>query len=225
MYAQHRHTIMHELSCVWFKSVEGILNFRELTKPPNSNFKLSHSGLDQGNGWSNVKWLWQWRYPSCPASTASFARWILLLHTVYCHWICRIEHLDPPVLEEVPGSLFGVLQPRVVVVTTPNAEFNVLFPGFSGFRHHDHRFEWTRVQFQAWYVSNNWCRQFLYGTFQVCRKSWIILSLDLQKPAVPKFGEIFFLITYKSLVVYNMWVDLRKGVTLRIVQNFNFKWK
>ena len=66
-----------------------------------------------------------------------------------CH---SIEHLDPPVLERVPAAIFGVLQPQVVVMTTPNADFNVLFPGFRGFRHPDHRFEWTRRQFQAWYI-------------------------------------------------------------------------
>lgn len=68
-----------------------------------------------------------------------------------CVSVCRIEHLDPPVLEKVPFSIFGVLQPRVAVVTTPNADFNILFPNFHGFRHPDHRFEWTRAQFQAWY--------------------------------------------------------------------------
>lgn len=62
----------------------------------------------------------------------------------------RIEHLDSPELEAVPPAMLGFLRPRVVVMTTPNAEFNVLFPGFTGFRHHDHRFEWTRLQFQTW---------------------------------------------------------------------------
>ncbi len=53
-------------------------------------------------------------------------------------------------LAKVPEVMFGALAPKVVAVTTPNAEFNVLFPGFSGFRHPDHRFEWTRREFQAW---------------------------------------------------------------------------
>jgi hypothetical protein len=63
-----------------------------------------------------------------------------------------IEHLDPPVLERVPAAIFGKMQPKVVIFTTPNSEFNVLFPGFHGFRHPDHRFEWTRHQFQTWCV-------------------------------------------------------------------------
>jgi hypothetical protein len=37
-------------------------------------------------------------------------------------------------------------------VTTPNAEYNVLFDGLpaGAFRHADHRFEWTRAQFGDW---------------------------------------------------------------------------
>jgi len=63
-----------------------------------------------------------------------------------------IEHLDPdriPALEQV---VFGAAAPATVIVTTPNAEYNVHFehlqPG--GARHPDHRFEWTRAQFRAW---------------------------------------------------------------------------
>ena len=39
-----------------------------------------------------------------------------------------------------------------MVVTTPNADYNALFPKLAAgeFRHGDHRFEWTRAQFQAW---------------------------------------------------------------------------
>ena len=39
-----------------------------------------------------------------------------------------------------------------VVVTTPNAEHNVRYPGLADgqFRHRDHRFEWTRAEFAGW---------------------------------------------------------------------------
>jgi hypothetical protein len=39
-----------------------------------------------------------------------------------------------------------------VVVTTPNAEYNVRWPTLpaGNFRHRDHRFEWTRSEFQEW---------------------------------------------------------------------------
>jgi hypothetical protein len=63
---------------------------------------------------------------------------------------CRIEHLEPHILAALPPAIFGCLQPKIVYFTTPNAEFNELFPNFSGFRHSDHKFEWTRAEFQSW---------------------------------------------------------------------------
>ena len=63
-----------------------------------------------------------------------------------------IEHLDPDRLPLVERVVFGEMRPGTVVVTTPNAEYNVLFPHLAAgsFRHPDHRFEWTRAEFQAW---------------------------------------------------------------------------
>ncbi|XP_037926236.1 small RNA 2'-O-methyltransferase [Hermetia illucens] len=63
-----------------------------------------------------------------------------------------IEHLYPDVLENVPYNVFGFIQPKLVVFTTPNSDYNVLFnltlP--NGFRHDDHKFEWSREQFRDW---------------------------------------------------------------------------
>ena len=61
-----------------------------------------------------------------------------------------IEHVDPPRLPAVERVVFGDARPRVVVVTTPNAEYNVRYDGLTGPRHPDHRFEWTRREFRAW---------------------------------------------------------------------------
>lgn len=63
-----------------------------------------------------------------------------------------IEHLDPDRLPLVERVVFGAARPRAVVVTTPNAEYNVLFPTLAAgsFRHRDHRFEWTRAEFRDW---------------------------------------------------------------------------
>ena len=66
-----------------------------------------------------------------------------------------IEHLKDNELEALPLNVFGRINSKHVVVTTPNSEFNVVFPNFSGFRHDDHKFEWTRDEFQAWYFSNS----------------------------------------------------------------------
>jgi 3' terminal RNA ribose 2'-O-methyltransferase Hen1 len=63
-----------------------------------------------------------------------------------------IEHLDPDRLAAFERVLFERIRPNLVVVTTPNSEYNVRFetlpPG--AFRHRDHRFEWTRREFQSW---------------------------------------------------------------------------
>ena len=63
-----------------------------------------------------------------------------------------IEHLDPPRLAAFERVVFEHARPRTVIVTTPNSEYNALFPTLpSGhFRHQDHRFEWTRAQFADW---------------------------------------------------------------------------
>jgi 3' terminal RNA ribose 2'-O-methyltransferase Hen1 len=63
-----------------------------------------------------------------------------------------IEHLDPPRLSAFERVLFGHARPRTVVLTTPNAEYNVNFETMPAgrFRHRDHRFEWTREEFRAW---------------------------------------------------------------------------
>ena len=63
-----------------------------------------------------------------------------------------IEHLDPPRLAAAEQNVFGSARPGTVVVTTPNAEYNVRWETLPAgqLRHHDHRFEWTRAQFATW---------------------------------------------------------------------------
>lgn len=63
-----------------------------------------------------------------------------------------VEHLDPPRLRAFERVLFEFAKPRTVVLTTPNREFNVMWESLPAgeFRHADHRFEWTRPEFQDW---------------------------------------------------------------------------
>ncbi|XP_068599551.1 small RNA 2'-O-methyltransferase [Brachionichthys hirsutus] len=61
-----------------------------------------------------------------------------------------IEHLTLSDVETFSDVLFGFMTPVAVIVSTPNAEFNPLLPGLIGFRHSDHKFEWTRAEFQSW---------------------------------------------------------------------------
>jgi 3' terminal RNA ribose 2'-O-methyltransferase Hen1 len=63
-----------------------------------------------------------------------------------------IEHLEPARLEVMEKVVFGAARPGTVIVTTPNQEYNRLWPSLpaGAFRHPDHRFEWTPAEFQAW---------------------------------------------------------------------------
>ncbi|UJR37978.1 hypothetical protein I4U23_030660 [Adineta vaga] len=63
-----------------------------------------------------------------------------------------IEHLYINDLENLVTHVFGYIRPRLVIVTTPNADFNVLFSAMpcGQFRHIDHKFEFTREQFNIW---------------------------------------------------------------------------
>ena len=63
-----------------------------------------------------------------------------------------IEHLDAPRLASFERVLFEFARPKHAIVTTPNAEYNVLFETLpeGQLRHRDHRFEWTRLEFEQW---------------------------------------------------------------------------
>ncbi|MHB0936336.1 MAG: 3' terminal RNA ribose 2'-O-methyltransferase Hen1 [Armatimonadota bacterium] len=63
-----------------------------------------------------------------------------------------IEHLDPPRLAAFERALFEFARPAAVALTTPNREYNVKWETLPAgrLRHRDHRFEWTRAEFQAW---------------------------------------------------------------------------
>lgn len=63
-----------------------------------------------------------------------------------------IEHLDEDRLAAMERAVFEFAKPDVVVVTTPNGEYNVRFEGLrpGEMRHADHRFEWSRAEFSSW---------------------------------------------------------------------------
>ena len=63
-----------------------------------------------------------------------------------------IEHLDPARLSAFERVVFQHARPRTIVLTTPNREYNVMWETLPAgeMRHGDHRFEWTRTEFQTW---------------------------------------------------------------------------
>ncbi|CAM2068534.1 3' terminal RNA ribose 2'-O-methyltransferase Hen1 [Sulfidibacter corallicola] len=63
-----------------------------------------------------------------------------------------IEHMELERLTHLEGVVFGDAMPRLVLVTTPNVEYNATFETLpeGTLRHADHRFEWTRAEFRAW---------------------------------------------------------------------------
>lgn len=63
-----------------------------------------------------------------------------------------IEHLDAPQLEAFAAVIFDYVRPARTILTTPNAEYNVLWLTRRprGHRHPDHRFEWSRAEFAEW---------------------------------------------------------------------------
>lgn len=75
-----------------------------------------------------------------------------------------IEHMDAGRLSAFEQVLFQSTQPRTAIVTTPNREYNVLYDEVD-LRHEDHRFEWTRAEFEAW--ATRICEQYGYtATFE-----------------------------------------------------------
>jgi 3' terminal RNA ribose 2'-O-methyltransferase Hen1 len=73
-----------------------------------------------------------------------------------------VEHIDPNRLAAFERVVFEFAAPKTVILTTPNAEYNVNYERLNAdkYQHKDHRFEWTRAQFGAW--AKAVCAQFGY---------------------------------------------------------------
>ncbi|MDQ7095447.1 3' terminal RNA ribose 2'-O-methyltransferase Hen1 [Desulfosporosinus sp. PR] len=62
-----------------------------------------------------------------------------------------IEHIDEDRLPRVMDTILGGYKPKVLIITTPNAEYNAVYQMENQeFRHKDHRFEWSRAKFAEW---------------------------------------------------------------------------
>ena len=80
-----------------------------------------------------------------------------------------IEHIDPPRLPALEYAVFGAAHPGVIIVTTPNAEYNVRWESLPAghVRHADHRFEWDRTQFRDWAQRVAACHRYDVGFLPV----------------------------------------------------------
>jgi 3' terminal RNA ribose 2'-O-methyltransferase Hen1 len=63
-----------------------------------------------------------------------------------------VEHMDIGRLSVFEKIVFAHAAPKTVVLTTPNREYNAnyKFAAENKLRHQDHRFEWTRAEFENW---------------------------------------------------------------------------
>jgi 3' terminal RNA ribose 2'-O-methyltransferase Hen1 len=61
-----------------------------------------------------------------------------------------IEHIDEYRLPKIMDTILNDYQPKVLIITTPNKEYNKVYDMDVPFRHNDHRFEWTREEFRNW---------------------------------------------------------------------------
>ncbi|WP_394187874.1 3' terminal RNA ribose 2'-O-methyltransferase Hen1 [Paenisporosarcina quisquiliarum] len=66
-----------------------------------------------------------------------------------------IEHIDESRLPKVMETILGDYQPGILIITTPNREYNEVYDMEGTLRHTDHRFEWTRAEFQQWCAERN----------------------------------------------------------------------
>lgn len=62
-----------------------------------------------------------------------------------------IEHIEPDQLSKIENTVFGAARPDLVIITTPNRDYNpVLGVPSRRLRHPDHRFEWGLQKFRNW---------------------------------------------------------------------------
>ncbi|KAL5012431.1 hypothetical protein ScPMuIL_010982 [Solemya velum] len=139
-----------------------------------------------------------------------------------------IEHLFPEDLEGVRNMVFGQFQPRVVVITTPNSEYNVLFTDFSGMRHSDHKFEWTRQEFQNW--CNNTALEYDYSVeysgigdppaesqhLGHCSQAAIFLRTSQQQPVTPVEDKLVYKVVAEAVYPQRETIQLSPDALLQL---------
>lgn len=113
-----------------------------------------------------------------------------------------IEHVYPDILEEIPYQIFRNVSPKMAIITTPNVEFNSLFTFEKGriFRHDDHKFEWTREQFQCW--CDNICLRF---------PDYIVQFYGIGPPPLPSQIETHGYCSQMALFIRKEFIEFLKS--------------
>jgi len=140
-----------------------------------------------------------------------------------------IEHLPADVLERLPNVLFGFYRPEVIIISTPNKEYNQCIKGFDldTLRHYDHKFEWTRKEFQVW------CEEQMkkFDGYEVTYQTVGRLHPSAEEDfwSVVKYGRCTQIAVFKRRPgadgPYDGDLDCFDESSLEIVKNFKFPSK
>lgn len=96
-----------------------------------------------------------------------------------------IEHIQPKRLSAVERVVFTGYRPKIIVITTPNSEYNPLHGLPEGaFRHRDHCFEWSRAKFRAWMEG-------------VAKRNNYLVTFDDIGTVDPRYGSSTQMATFK----------------------------
>ncbi len=102
-----------------------------------------------------------------------------------------IEHLEPNRLFAFEKVVFECAKPKNVIVTTPNQEYNVMWKQLDAdtMRHDDHRFEWTRQEFQHW--ATNIAKKYDYQV------DFSAIGEEVENIGSPSQMAVFQMLNYK----------------------------
>ncbi|KAL3161025.1 hypothetical protein ABBQ38_009409 [Trebouxia sp. C0009 RCD-2024] len=111
-----------------------------------------------------------------------------------------VEHLDPTPLHNLGPCLLGGLQPKLLVVTTPNREYNAVLHQLGNallpnkLRNTDHRFEWTRAEFEGWargLAEEHGYTVKFWGAGKAIHEDRALAALGLQPPGFASQAAVF----------------------------------
>ena len=96
-----------------------------------------------------------------------------------------MEHIDKSKLYLFEKILFGYINPRIIILTTPNKDYNENYKNLDskGLRHFDHRFEFTKEEFKNW--KGLMCFHYHYFS------KFIEIGTPDDKDKYPTLGTIF----------------------------------